>query len=82
VEHSTCQRPDRDAPTIVCGHPLPCPHHTAIVDASRDPFTVTVQVNEYAPLSPFLDRLVGLARALTAGIVPDRGRRSPRNGGR
>lgn len=30
-----CQRPDRDAPGIVCGHPLPCPHHTVILDKNE-----------------------------------------------
>lgn len=28
----TCQRPDRDAPKLVCGYPLPCPHHTEVLD--------------------------------------------------
>ena len=23
----TCQAPDRDSPRLVCGYPLPCPHH-------------------------------------------------------
>lgn len=27
-----CQRPDRDAPRMKCGYPLPCPHHTATMD--------------------------------------------------
>ena len=26
-----CSVPDRDVPALVCGHPLPCPHHTTIV---------------------------------------------------
>jgi hypothetical protein len=26
-----CKRPDRDAPKLTCGHPLPCPHHTLVV---------------------------------------------------
>lgn len=28
----TCNRPDRDVPGIKCGHPLPCPHHTVVID--------------------------------------------------
>lgn len=24
---NTCQKPDRDVPKLICGHPLPCPHH-------------------------------------------------------
>lgn len=23
-----CRQPDRDEPALVCGYPLPCPHHT------------------------------------------------------
>ena len=26
-----CKRPDHDAPKLVCGHPLPCPHHTIVI---------------------------------------------------
>jgi hypothetical protein len=29
----TCRQPDRDEPRIVCGYPLPCPHHTAVLVA-------------------------------------------------
>ncbi len=28
----SCERPDRDVPKLVCGHPLPCPYHTVIID--------------------------------------------------
>lgn len=27
----TCQQPDRDAPKLTCGYPLPCPWHTAVI---------------------------------------------------
>ena len=30
-----CKHPDRDAPKLVCGYPLPCPHHTATIDAEK-----------------------------------------------
>jgi len=26
-----CKRPDRDSPKLKCGHPLPCPWHTVVV---------------------------------------------------
>lgn len=26
-----CKRPDRDAPKLKCGYPLPCPYHTIVV---------------------------------------------------
>ncbi len=35
VRYLYCQRPDRDVPGIVCGYPLPCPHHTVFVDAEK-----------------------------------------------
>jgi hypothetical protein len=31
-----CKQPDRDVPGIVCGHPLPCPYHTAVIDMTGD----------------------------------------------
>ncbi len=30
-----CEKPDRDVPGIICGHPLPCPHHTFILDKNE-----------------------------------------------
>ncbi len=27
---NTCQKPDRDVPKLICGHPLPCPHHREV----------------------------------------------------
>ncbi len=32
-----CKKPDRDIPGIVCGHPLPCPYHTIVVDTTTKP---------------------------------------------
>lgn len=26
-----CKQPDRDAPGLTCGYPLPCPHHSVVV---------------------------------------------------
>lgn len=38
-----CNKPDRDVPEIVCGHPLPCPYHTVIIDTTAKPVpTITV----------------------------------------
>ena len=39
-----CERPDRDSPGIVCGHPLPCPYHTAVIELSGPVPTVTIPV--------------------------------------
>lgn len=45
-----CQRPDRDAPGIICGHPLPCPYHTAVIDATGEVPTVTIPVTSIPPI--------------------------------
>ena len=31
-ERGCCTKPDRDNPKLVCGYPIPCPHHTVIID--------------------------------------------------
>jgi hypothetical protein len=72
----TCRRPDRNSPRTLCGHSLPCPHHTVTVDLARDPITVTIQVNQYAPLSPVLDRLGRVADALRDGLGFPRNRKA------
>lgn len=30
-----CKKPDKDVPKIMCGHLLPCPHHTVVIDLSE-----------------------------------------------
>ena len=44
----TCQQADHDVPGLVCGFPLPCPYHTAIIDTEPDPPTVEVPVTATA----------------------------------
>ena len=44
VEHLTCEQPDRDCPKLMCGHPLPCRWHTAIIHAEHSPPTVEIPV--------------------------------------
>lgn len=39
-----CKQPDRDAPKLKCGAPLPCPYHTYTIDLEMRPATVTVPV--------------------------------------
>lgn len=38
--HPTCKQPDRDEPRLVCGYPMPCPHHTITIDVIRNTLTV------------------------------------------
>lgn len=47
-----CERPDRDVPKLVCGYQLPCPHHTAIIDAAAG--TVAIPGRSQTP--PLLAR--------------------------
>lgn len=35
-----CKHPDRDVPGLVCGHPMPCPYHTIIVDVESKQITI------------------------------------------
>lgn len=44
-----CQRPDREASGILCGHPLPCPYHTVVIDTTGAVPTVTIPVAGTAP---------------------------------
>jgi hypothetical protein len=31
----TCKRPDRHNSKLVCGYPLPCPHHTHVIELAE-----------------------------------------------
>ena len=44
MERTHCNKPDRDVPAIVCGYSLPCPYHTAIIHADKNPPTVEIPV--------------------------------------
>ncbi len=46
----TCKHPDRDCPKLLCGHPLPCPWHTARLDLTKDPPEVIIPVTATAAL--------------------------------
>lgn len=32
----TCHAPDRHNPKLVCGYPLPCPHHSVLILIEND----------------------------------------------
>jgi len=58
----TCAQPDRDVSAFVCGYPLPCPHHTAVLEISG---AVVVP--------PALsDRVVGRLRQVARAVRPSR----------
>ena len=45
-----CTAPDKDVPKMLCGHPLPCPQHTAIIDVSEDIAVVKIPITAKAAL--------------------------------
>lgn len=47
----TCKHPDRDCPKLMCGHPLPCPWHTAILDLDRTPPAIIIPVTADSALA-------------------------------
>jgi hypothetical protein len=42
MDRLTCEQPDRDCPKLMCGHPLPCPWHTAVLHIDKTPPTVEI----------------------------------------
>jgi len=45
-----CKQPDRDVPGITCGHPLPCPYHTNVIENGKvkGPDEADPRLNEIA----------------------------------
>jgi len=35
AEHDSCKHSDKDSAALVCGHPLPCPHHTVVLEKKK-----------------------------------------------
>ncbi len=58
----TCRCPDVDCPKLLCGYPMPCPHHTAVIDVDQGEvrilFTAKAALRER-------ERLRGIGKALT-----------------
>ena len=53
-----CKENDIDVPGLECGHPLPCPRHTVIIDTEPNPPTITIPVTNKKALSkPYLIKL-------------------------
>jgi hypothetical protein len=61
-DHRTCRHPDRDVPKLMCGYPLPCPHHTVVLDLEAQ--TVTIPLASDACKSPMRERVGDIGRAL------------------
>jgi hypothetical protein len=61
----TCRQPDRDSPKLLCGYPLPCPHHTAILHTDKRPPTIEIPVTATAAIAG-RDRLADVLDTLTS----------------
>ncbi len=61
-EHRTCRHPDRDEPRMMCGYPLPCPWHTAVINLEEQ--TVTIPFASDVMKSPMRERVGQIGRAL------------------
>lgn len=59
-----CDQPDRHEPKLKCGYPLPCPHHTLVVEEIA-PGVVSVGRVDGEVLTE-VDIEVGLRRAARA----------------
>ena len=74
TEHLTCRRPDRDFPGTICGYPLPCPHHTIILNLDKE--TVEIPVGRgtlVLPTEAIEDSTIGkIAKALSGRKGTDR----------
>lgn len=44
MNNLTCKHPDRDCPKLLCGYPLPCPYHTAILHGDKQPPTIEIPI--------------------------------------
>ena len=38
-----CDKPDVDEPKLKCGYPIPCPHHTVIMEIGDKPKNKTTK---------------------------------------
>lgn len=59
----TCKHPDNDCPKLICGYPLPCPWHTAIINLGSKPPTITIPITSQA--INVRDKLAEIADVLT-----------------
>lgn len=59
-----CKHPDRDQPKLVCGYPLPCPWHTAVLDLESDPPRIVIPITSDTASKLKLKRLRDISALL------------------
>ena len=78
--HPTCKKKDHDGFDLICGHPLPCPYHTVVIDVAAQTVQVPMGDGETFVTIPAsrAGRLGDVAEALRPPSTPAR----PRSRGR
>ena len=61
----TCKHPDRECSKLMCGRPLPCPWHTAVIHADKTPPTVEIPATATEALESRA-KLAGIGLALAS----------------
>lgn len=74
-----CNKPDRDVPRMKCGYPLPCPWHTATIDARARTISFPVVLPDgvgavVLPVAPD-SRLAAIVEVVTGKVSPTRKKR-------
>lgn len=59
-----CKKPDRDAPKLKCGYPLPCPHHAIVIDASGESTVLHVPLHVPYPSRAVIQRMLDIGAAI------------------
>ena len=59
----TCRQPDRDCPKLLCGHSIPCPWHTVVIDTTVEPAILHIPVTATAALQ-VRDTLADIGEAI------------------
>jgi hypothetical protein len=60
-----CKQSDRHEPRIQCGYPLPCPHHTVIIDLSGEVQRTTIPLQSAAQSPGIRKRIAQVRKAVS-----------------
>ena len=77
MSRRTCNQPDRHEPKLVCGYPLPCPHHTLVIE-EISPNIISVSRLDGEVLTE-VDIADGLRRAARAANKPKKAKITKRS---
>ncbi len=64
TKYRICEKPDRDVQGLKCGYPLPCPHHTIVLDVSQEAVTLRLPRAAEYPSRKAKKRLLAIGKAV------------------